>query len=167
MGTIMISIKRSLIILITFGIAIVLDTISMPPFFEAIRPHWATMTMLFWSIKLRYHFSIGWAWFSGLLLDISKSYVWGLHGFIFTLLCYLIKRYYPRIRSLTLPEQTILIPVVFIAQSLIAIWVNGVLGNATPSFIHWIMPIIVSSLFWPILNIILNEICEIFGITDQ
>ncbi len=160
-------IKRTIIILMTFGFAIVLDTVSMPAFFEAIRPHWTIMTMLFWSIHLRVHFSIGSAWISGLLLDISKSFVWGLHGFSFALLCYLVKRYYPRIKSLTLPEQTILIPIVFLMQSLITIWVNGVLGNSTPNFVHWVMPILVSSLIWPILNILLNELCEVFGITDK
>lgn len=159
--------KRSLIILITFGISIVLDTISMPSFFEAIRPNWTTMTMLYWSIKLRTHFSVGSAWLMGMLLDISKSFVWGLHGFTFSLLCYLIKRYYPRINAWSLPEQTILIPFVFAGQSLIAIWVNGILGNSTPSFTHWIMPIIVSSLFWPIINILFNEVCDIFGINDK
>lgn len=160
-------IKRTLIILITFGVSIVLDTISMPAFFEAIRPNWTIMMMLFWSIRLRGEFSVGSAWLAGLLLDISKSFVWGLHGFTFALICYLIKRYYARVKALTLPEQTILIPIVFAAQSLITIWINGILGNSTPSFTHWMMPIIVSSLFWPILNIILNEVCEIFGITDK
>lgn len=159
--------KRTLIILITFGFSLVLDTISMPAFFEAIRPNWTTMVMLYWAIRLRTQFSIGSAWFAGLLLDISKSFVWGLHGFTFALICYLIKRFYSRVRVLTLPEQTILIPIVFAGQSLIAIWVNGILGNSTPSFTHWMMPIIVSSLFWPILNIILNEVCEIFGISDK
>lgn len=160
-------IKRTLIILITFGISIVLDTISMPAFFEAIRPNWTMMVMLFWSIHLRSQFSIGSAWLAGLLLDISKSFVWGLHGFTFALICYLIKRYYTRINALTLPEQTVLIPIVFAVQSLITFWINGILGNSTPSFTHWMMPIIVSSLFWPILNIILNEVCDVFGITEK
>lgn len=40
-------IKRTLIIILTFGVSIVLDTISMPAFFEAIRPNWTTMVMLF------------------------------------------------------------------------------------------------------------------------
>ncbi len=163
----MIFLKRTLIILITFGFSVVLDTIAMPNFFEAIRPNWTTMIMIYWSIKLRNHFSIGSAWLAGMLLDISKSFVWGLHGFTFALLCYLIKLFYPRISTWTLPEQTILIPLAFIAQSLIAIWMNGILGNSTPNFVHWVMPIVVSSLFWPIINIILNEICDIFGINDK
>ncbi|PWD85745.1 rod shape-determining protein MreD [Ignatzschineria cameli] len=160
-------IKRFIIILITFGIAIVLDTISMPNFFEAIRPNWTTMTMLFWAIKLQRHFGIGSAWLMGLLLDISKSFVWGLHGFTFALLCYIVKRYYPRIKSFTLPVKTCLIPILLIIQSLITIWVNGILGNSTPSFTHWVIPIVVSSLLWPILNILLSEICDVFGITDK
>ena len=159
--------KRFIIILITFGIAIVLDTISMPNFFEAIRPNWTTMTMLLCAIKLQRHFGIGSAWLMGLLLDISKSFVWGLHGFTFALLCYIVKRYYPRIKSFTLPVKTCLIPILLIIQSLITIWVNGILGNSTPSFTHWVIPIVVSSLLWPILNILLSEICDVFGITDK
>ncbi len=158
--------KRNLFILLTLGVGITLDIVPMPHFFEVMRPNWTLMVVLFWSLHLPTKFGVGSAWFAGMLLDISKSFIWGMHGFIFSILCYLIKRHYQWIRELTLPEQTILVPAIFIIQSLIITWINGILGNAIPSIILWIMPILVSSLVWPLIYALLTEACHFLHITE-
>ncbi len=159
--------KRPITILLTLLLGILLDLIPMTRHLEAIRPHWTLMIVMFWALYLENLFSVGTAWLVGLFLDLTKSYIFGLHGFIFALATFLVKKYYLWLKGLTHLELTVLTIIIFLIQTVATTWINGFLGSTSPYPHLWFLPIISSTLLWPLISNLLNELCVMLNIDHK
>ncbi len=156
--------KRPIVILLTLILGLMLDLFPLSGALNALRPNWTLMIVMFWGFYSEERFSVGLAWGCGILMDLAQGSLIGMHALIFTLAIYLMKKHLLWIRSLTLAEQTILTIIIFTLQSLLTIWGNGILGIPSPSLLTWFGPIISSTLLWPLVSNLLEELAFILNL---
>ena len=159
--------KKTLFISFTILLGIILDIMPLGKNLALFRPYWTLMIVIFWALYLRNSFGIGSAWLAGLILDISKNYLLGAHGFIFALTAYLIKRNYHWLRELSIVEQSLLVVSLFAFQGLAVIVMNGFLNIPNVHVALAAIPIILSSILWPLLSGLLSELSFMLQIDEK
>lgn len=159
--------KKYSFVYFTLLLGIILDIMPLGKYMTLFRPYWTLMIVIFWALYLRKEFGITHAWFAGLLLDISKSYALGLHGFTFVIIIFLIKRNYQWFREISLFEQTLIMLLLFLFQGVASIITNGFLKIPNIHVSLAIVPIILSTVLWPILSGILSELALILQIDEK
>ncbi len=158
---------NGLVITISLIISFILQVIALPEAVNFIRPYPILMMVLFWSFIPEARFHIHYAWGIGLLTDILLSSTFGLHGFIFALTAFIVKKSHPILKSRNILEQTVCIMLCFFLQTLFIVWVNGMLGFSSALGRLWYFPALLSTLLWPLFFSLMAHICFIIGITDK
>ena len=65
-------------ILCFFVVALIMELAPWPAGFQAFKPSWLVLVLLYWTLALPDRVSIGWAFLLGLLWDIvARFYSWG------------------------------------------------------------------------------------------
>ena len=92
-----------------FG-AVLLSAIRLP--FDApdwlrwLGPDWALAVLLYWAVIAPRRLGVLSAWLIGVLLDVLRSDLLGLHGLVFALATFAATRLQPRLALFSLGQQT-------------------------------------------------------------
>ena len=71
--------RNGFVIVITLIISIMLMLVPLPDYARFFRPEWVVMTLIYWAMALPHRVSIGVAWFTGFVMDITMGI--GCDGF--------------------------------------------------------------------------------------
>ena len=152
------------VILLTFIIALLLDTIALPLWAGRFWPDWVSLVLIYWCLALPHRVGIGTGWFLGLLLDVAKGTLIGQHALGLSLIAYFSLRTYRRIRLFPAWQQSLSILFFILAQKLLLFWINGISGYP-PQDGWFLLPILSDVLLWPLLFIILRDLRRYFYIS--
>lgn len=145
------------IIPLTFVIALALTVVPLPDWAAPWRPEWLAMTLIYWSMALPRHFSVGVGWGLGLLLDVAKGTVLGQHALGFAVIAYLSNRIHQRVRVFPLWQQAITVGALLAVYLLPVLWVHGITGHAPGTWLFW-APLVSSMILWPWLFVLLRDV---------
>ena len=73
-------------ILCFFVVALVMELAPWPAGFQAFKPSWLILVLLYWTLALPDRVSIGWAFLLGVLWDIVLGSILGVHALVLRLL---------------------------------------------------------------------------------
>ena len=77
-----------------------------PAGFQAFKPSWLVLVLLYWSLALPDRVSIGWAFLLGVLWDIVLGSILGVHALVLSFAFYFVSKYYLMLRNLSLWFQS-------------------------------------------------------------
>jgi len=152
--------RNGFVIVITLIISIMLMLVPLPDYARFFRPEWVVMTLIYWAMALPHRVSIGVAWFTGFIMDITMGGILGVMAFSYALAIYLIARFHLQLRQYPLWQQALTI----FSVVLLVEFVDVVATRATLHWESW-MPVLTSTLLWPVMYAILRKIRRTFQVT--
>jgi len=133
-----------------------LTIMPIPTIFDAFRPNWILLVVLYWSIALPHRFNLGSAWLAGIVLDLVWGSALGINALAFVLACTLVVIYFQRIRSFSIGHQALLMTGVSVLYQFLSylfeLWLNDVV---MPSGYYFSS--LVTIVAWPWLFLVLRK----------
>jgi len=148
---------RFLVIYLSLVVAMVLMILPLPDWVQIYRPNWVALVLIYWSMALPKRVGLWFAFFSGIILDVSQGTLLGQHTLALVLVIYFNMNFYQRIRVLALAQQAIYVFVLLLVNQLIVAWVEGIMGRPTP-FLAFVGAPFVGMLIWPWVFVVLRDI---------
>lgn len=139
---------RSYTICLSLLLAHMLHITPMPIGFDASRPDWVLLVLVYWSLALPSRVSVGVAFFNGLVLDVLLGTPLGVHSLALSAAVYIAAANYQRLRNYSVWQQAIIFSLLDSFYHLLIFWVLRLLTDINFSFgLMW--PVLTSTLLWP------------------
>ena len=156
-------IKRIIMMLATFVLAICLSIIPLPDWANWLRPAWVTLVLAYWILAYPEYINVGVAWFLGLLLDALYGTVLGQHALALTVVAYFLVKVQRLVKHYPPLQQGFVIVVACFIYNFILYIIQFALGNGINDWHFWIAPLL-SFIFWPFLFQLLRSVQTDFRI---
>ena len=101
----------------TFAIAFVLTVAPIGESLIWFRPYWVGMILIYWCIESPTQVGMGWAFITGLLLDLMTGTMAGQHALSLIIIAYIVGRFRLRMRFFPLWQQALDILLAWCVQS--------------------------------------------------
>ena len=133
-------------------VTLILTILPMPKILQGFWPEWTALILLYWGLARPDVIGIGHAWSMGILLDVLRNTLLGVHAV--ALICLVVPLNYFRLRMRVFPivQQTLIIFLVLSLYHLIIVWGRTLAGHPPESSAHWFSPVI-TAIFWPLLAV--------------
>lgn len=155
--------NRIYVIVFSLAVALVLTILPVPEWAQELRPQWVALTIIYWCLALPDRVGVFWAFFTGLVLDVTAGTLLGQHALSLSVVAYLVVELYPRIRIFPLWQQSLFVWVLLLVERLLSLWVIGATGQPTPTLWYW-APTFVGMLLWPWIFIVLRDVRRRFRV---
>lgn len=138
---------------IIFGL--MLTMVPLPAVIDAYRPDWIALVLIYWTMMLPQHYSVGTAWLVGLILDVAQGTLLGQHALALVAIIFLTSRFHLLMRVFPMSQLTATVFGMLALYQFLLFWINGVAGVEAPAASYW-GPVISGTLFWPIVAGVLS-----------
>jgi rod shape-determining protein MreD len=155
------------VVLLTLAIALMLVMLPLPSWAQPFRPDWVTLVMIYWVMALPEYVGVVMAWVCGLLLDVTQGTILGQHAFGLVVVIWIVQLFYLRIRVASLLQQALVVFALLTLKLLLTVWVNGLVGLESASFLSYVLPLFTGALIWPWLFIVLRDIRRRYTLTKR
>lgn len=135
--------------LLTTLAAFVLQVLPLPFWLAALRPQFAVITVIFWSIIAPRAGGIALGFVTGLALDVYRGAVFGQHALALAFAAYVAIRQHLLVRTKPLFEQTLFAAGLLLACEVMVWAIDGWTGNAAGGWSRW-LPVASGVLLWPL-----------------
>jgi len=152
------------LVLLSFAIALALSTLPLPAWIAPYRPEWVPLVLVYWNLALPQRVGVGYGWLLGLLLDVTKGTLLGMHALALAVVAYVAVRLHRRIRVYPLWQQSFTILALVAFVQFFVLWIKGIIGQGPTSWQYW-LPTLTSALIWPWLFVILRDLRRRFRVT--
>ncbi len=135
----------------------------MPIAFDAFRPDWVLIVLVYWCLALPNKINIITAWLMGFILDVLLGSVLGIHAAAMALTMYIVVVNFQKIRNFSIWQQALIIGILAALYHLIVFWLQRFLTDAVflPSYLY---PVITSIVLWPWVFLLLRRVRRHFKI---
>ena len=148
--------KTFFFILLSLLIAFLLTMIKFPSWAAWFCPAFVPLLVIYWTIALPHQVSLGTAWFLGILMDVVNGTLLGEHALALVLISYLSLKVYRQFRMFPIWQQAGSVAILIGLYQFILFWIQGLIGQLVDIRLFW-LPILTSSLLWPLLQNILRQ----------
>lgn len=145
------------LVLASLAIALTLTILPMPHWAAELRPQWAALTLIYWSLTRPERVGVFWAFGTGLLLDVVSGTVLGQNALALSVVAYLAIELHQRIRIFPLWQQAVSVWLLLLVERLLTVWILGATGAPTPTLWYW-LPTFFGMLLWPWLSLVLRDL---------
>lgn len=149
--------QGGLLILVTFIMAMMLTIAPLPETLRHIRPEWSALVLIYWCMALPQRIGVGFAWITGLLLDVLSGSLLGQHALSLTVVAYLTLNMHQRVRLFPLWQQAVVVWMLLNLHQLLLLWFDGITGQPAKGLSFWLPPIS-GMILWPAIFITLRKI---------
>jgi len=146
------------LILLSFIIALMLTIIPFPDTLKYIKPEWAALVLIYWSMALPERIGVGIGWLVGLFLDVlSAGSLLGQHALALTVVAYLTLNLHQRIRLFPLWQQAGIVWMLLNLYQLLILWFDGITGQPPKGLQFWLPPVS-GMILWPWIFLLLRNL---------
>ena len=146
---------RSLPVLITILIGIMLMIMPLPTAAEAFRPDWLVLILVFWAMSAPRNYSVGIAWLLGIVLDVAQGTLLGQHALALCVVIYITVKFHLLMRVFPTLQLTATVFALLALYQFLLFWINGVAGVSATAVDYW-GPVVSGTIIWPILSTFLS-----------
>jgi rod shape-determining protein MreD len=143
-------------VLATLAVAVVLTLVPLPALVDPLRPYWVALVLVYWCLETRGLVTLGFAFVTGLALDLLTGSLLGLHALSLVVLVYLVTRFRARIRFFPPWQQALSVFALLLNDRIIVLWIMSLRGEPLPSIVFWAAPV-VGTAIWPWLFLLLDR----------
>lgn len=142
-------------VLITFVFSLMLMIMPLPEGIAYFRPDWLALIIIFWATQLPRTWSIGTAWFAGIVLDVVQGTLLGQHALALCFVAFVTVRFHLQLRVFPMLQLTATVFTMLSLYQFLLFWINGVAGIDAPTISYW-APVISGTLLWPVVSAFLS-----------
>ncbi|MDF1587825.1 MAG: rod shape-determining protein MreD [Gammaproteobacteria bacterium] len=146
-------------IVISIIIAMILMLVPLPENIRFIRPEWVVMTLIYWAMALPKRVGVGFAWCTGLIMDVTLGGQLGILAFSYALVVYFVLRFHLQLRQYPLWQQALSIMALVFLVNVISMLVS----SRTFDFTLW-LPAVMSTVLWPVMYALLRSVRRNFHV---
>ena len=143
-------------VLTTLAAATLLTLVPLPSAVSILIPYWVALVLIYWCLETQGLISLGFAFASGLVLDLLTGSLLGLHALSLVVLVYLVTRFRARIRFFPPWQQALSVLALLLNDRIIVLWIMSLRGEPLPPITYWAAPI-VGTAIWPWLFLLLDR----------
>ncbi len=151
--------QGSIFIVISIIIAMILMLVPLPESIRFIRPEWVVMTLIYWAMALPKRVGVGFAWCTGLMMDVILGGQLGILAFSYALVVYFVLRFHLQLRQYPLWQQALSIMSLVFLVNVISMLVS----SRTFDFTLW-LPAVMSTVLWPVMYALLRGVRRNFHV---
>ena len=129
----------------------------LPETVQIYRPHWVALMLIYWSMAIPERIGLWFAFFSGIMVDVSQGTLLGQHTLALIVIVYVNLNFYQRIRVMSLAQQAMYVFGLLVMGQVVIVWVEGIMGRPIPILAFFATPF-VGMLIWPWIFVILRDI---------
>lgn len=128
----------------TVLVSIILMLIPLPDAIRVLRPEWALLVLIYWTMALPQRVGVGYAWIVGLIVDLLMGGALGVFAFGYALIIYIVSVVHLQLRQYPIWQQAVSIFSLMLLMQLLLLLV-------TPRTIEWSfgLPALMSTVLWP------------------
>lgn len=146
--------------------SLIVDIVRLPEVVSPFRPDIMTLVLIFFAMYDPGRFSIGWAWFCGLLLDLLTGAPLAQNALCAAMQIYLISSQFRRFALFAKWQQMIVIYIINILGHTLGYWISHIAGAVTYSA-NIVYPSVVTALLWPVVFYLVLFLCRAMNIKLQ
>jgi rod shape-determining protein MreD len=136
-------------IFFTVLLALFLSVVPVPAWFDAARPAFLVLTVLYWSIAVPRAGGLTLGWMAGLALDIFQGSLLGQHALAVSLVTYLAVREHQKIRSKPVFQQSLIVMGLLFVYEFVVFAIDGWSGHVLFGPLRWLQ-ILTGAVLWPL-----------------
>ena len=144
-----IDIRRTLVVFLSFVLALYLHLIALSDPLNYINPQWFVLTFIYWNLLVSHRIGLAFTVVLGLLLDIFEGGILGLHSIALLLVQFVCIFGYQRFRVFTHLQKSLIIFALVATYLYICYWLNGLVSQ-TAGDPKLMLSALSSALVWPI-----------------
>jgi rod shape-determining protein MreD len=141
---------RRLLYWVSVAAGLVLAIVPLPAWLDPIRPDLALLAVVYWILTSPRVAGLGYAWLSGLFLDVLRGMVLGQHALGFLVVAFLTHRLQLRLRMFTIVQQSATVMMMLGLYHFIVFWTDGLTGHGYTGSVRW-LPVLSGALLWPLI----------------
>ena len=142
--------KKWWVIPVTLAVAIILSAIPSGSNWPSYKPDWVSLVIIYWCFAVPGKIGLGSAWLIGILLDVVSFGVLGRYALSKVLIVFIAERLSFRVRTFPVWQQSWLIFLLLLAETLIVTLSEVFVGQIHFSYDRVIASIIGALLWIPI-----------------
>lgn len=136
---------------------LLLSIYPLPVSVQYLRPEFAALAVIYWVMLAPFQLGMTLAWFIGLSIDLLEGGVLGQHALALTIIAYICALSHQQLKMFSLGAQVLAVFLLVFIYQLITNWVNSLTGGSFNSML-FLLPALMSALFWPLLKLILDYV---------
>ena len=144
-------------VVVTIIVALMLTVVPLPDAAEPFRPDWIALTLIYWAMMLPRTWSVGSAWFVGLLLDVAQGTILGQHALALCVVVFVTVRFHLLMRVFPMQQLTATIFALLALYQFVLFWINGVAGIDVAAVYYW-APVLTGTVLWPVVTMLLSGV---------
>ena len=135
-------------ILTSFFVATILTFLYLPLGLMWLGPFWLVLVLLHWVLVAPQYINVGFAFFTGLFLDIIYNTHIGVHALALVFVVFLLARFGGKIKLFSVWKKFIVICILMIVYQLILSLIQTCWAGGYFNFYYSLLGAFVSSLLW-------------------
>jgi rod shape-determining protein MreD len=140
---------RRLLYWISMAAGLVLAIVPLPAWLDPVRPDLALLAMIYFILTSPRIAGLGYAWLSGLFLDVLRGMVLGQHALGFLLVGYVTHKLQLRMRMFPILQQAVIVLLLLALYHFVVFWIDGLSGHGYTALARW-LPVLSGALLWPL-----------------
>lgn len=142
-------------VLSSFAIALILNFIPLQTLVLTIRPDFAALAILFWSINQPQRLGMTIAFCMGLMMDVHNASLLGHHALVYCMVTYVASFFRRRLTLFSLAQQAPQIGLILIFMQGLLVLIALLIGSSFPGW-HFFLAALSGALAWPMLSFALG-----------
>jgi len=157
---------RSLPLLLSLFLALLLDMAPLPASMQQGRPLWLALALFFWALYLPGRIGFASAFVLGLVEDVLLGTWLGQNALVLLWVMFCLRMIERRLPGASLLWQSLWLLLIFVSAQLIQLWL-GVLSGSRPDLLPFLLPACTSALLWPGVFWLLKGLQRRFNLFDK
>ena len=137
--------------------AISLEVLPLPQFTDSLRPPFAAIAVIYWTMMWPRRFGLGATFIVGLVLDVLHGALLGQNALALSIVAYLTLRFHLQIRIFPMWQLTMTVFALLTINAFIQFWIDGVAGVASAGISRWTQ-VMVGAVLWPPLMAVMDRV---------
>ena len=146
---------QSWFVLVTLLLAMLLNLLPWSGVWQALKPDFLALVLLYWCIQQPRLVGVGTAWVSGLVMDVGQGALFGQYALAYALLGFAAEYFHRRVLRFPLWQQAAHVAVV-LAICMTLVLLVRVAGGAAPAEWSNYLGSVSGALLWPAISIMLQ-----------
>lgn len=143
-------------LIIWIVIAMALKIAPIPNTLIPFNPDWVLLVIIVHTLAKPYQFSIGSAWFIGLLTDVLTSKILGQYALAYAVCAYIVVTLHRQFRLFSMIHQCVLVLLLLLISSATIYITTSIQGIPRTDWTYWSTTMI-GALIWPLVQRFLNK----------
>lgn len=151
------------IVWFTLLLALFLEVMPLPEWFQAFRPNWLLVVLSYWALAIPQRYGVLTACGLGIFLDVLLGATIGSRGLALSIIIYLIALNYQRIRNFMIWQQIGMIGMASLFYFLTLYWIQYILSSV-PFQPMMLLSVVSTMVIWPWMYWLLRQIRRRFKV---